>query len=232
MLPIHLQIKWDRRFSIILLVLSELSLTRNIRVKISSFVIMASNSCVNSPDKFCYVCGEVTLKNQQRSINEAVKVKYLEMFGFAVGHQDKDWTPHIMCNRCYSELYRKDSRPFRFTWPMQWMEPRNHTDDCYFCMVDISGYSAKYKNLVKYPNLTTTRRPIPSGTDQHNEDPLQLNDKPQLDIHSTLETPIPSGSSSGEEYLGHSSIFTQPELNILVRELNLPKRSENYWDQL
>lgn len=186
---------------------------------------MASNSCVNSPDKFCYICGEVTTQSQQRSIHEGVKVKYLERFGFAIGHQDKDWAPHIVCHRCYTGLYRKDGRPFRFVVPMKWMEPRNHTDDCYFCMVKISGYHAKIRSFVEYPNLTTTRRPIPSGSEQLNEDPLPINDEPDYEFHSTSETPTPSGSSSGEEYLGHSSNFTQPELNNLVRELNLPKRS-------
>lgn len=46
---------------------------------------------------------------------------------------------------------------------------------------------------------------------------------PQLEPHSATETPTESTVSSHEEYLGHSSKFTQPELSNTVRRLNLSK---------
>lgn len=46
---------------------------------------------------------------------------------------------------------------------------------------------------------------------------------PPSEPHSTTETPTESMVSSHEEFLGHSSKFTQPELNNTVRRLNLSK---------
>lgn len=137
--------------------LKNVSLWQKAKQKIRSLVTMASTSCVNSPDKFCYICGEFVLKKQLKSITESVKVKYVEHFGFAIGHQDKTWAPHNICVRCTTYLYKNK---FKFDIPMLWMEPQNHYDDCYFCLTNVQGFNATNKSFIQYPDLSTTRRPI------------------------------------------------------------------------
>ena len=48
----------------------------------------------------------------------------------------------------------------RFGVPMVWREPKNHHDDCSFCMVDMSGWNQRKKDWY-YPDIKSARRPIP-----------------------------------------------------------------------
>lgn len=48
-----------------------------------------------------------------------------------------------------------------FAVPMVWQEPKNHINDCYFCMVNISGYNKNNKSKLIHPNLHSAIRPIP-----------------------------------------------------------------------
>jgi len=70
-----------------------------------------------------------------------------------------------------------------FAVPMVWREPKNHIDDCYFCMVNISGYNKKNKSNIIYPNLPSAIRPIP-------HDP---------------ELPVPVPSKAFETILNHDT---------------------------
>ena len=68
--------------------------------------------CVNHPDNFCRVCGELTFKDQRRSLTTLVK-KYYELYSDCnVGDQDKNWAPHICCLTCVKHLthWAKGSR--------------------------------------------------------------------------------------------------------------------------
>ena len=40
-------------------------------------------------------------------------------------------------------------------------EQKNHVVDCYFCLVNVKGYSRKNKHLIQYTNLDSGLRPIP-----------------------------------------------------------------------
>ena len=44
--------------------------------------------------------------------------------------------------------------------PTVWREPKNHHDDCYFCMVDMSGWNQRKKKDWHYPDIESARRPI------------------------------------------------------------------------
>ena len=55
--------------------------------------------CNNKPDNFCYICGELVAKRNQRNISDTIKRAYLLYFQCAVGDQDKKWPPHKSCNR-------------------------------------------------------------------------------------------------------------------------------------
>src|SRR5678816_2423193 len=67
---------------------------------------------------------------------------------------------------------KKASMPFAM--PMIWREPRDHHEDCYFCSVNLEGFSAKNKHHIIYPNLDSASKPV-----QHNESlpiPIPLDD--------------------------------------------------------
>ena len=122
--------------------------------------------CKNHPDTFCYVCGSFTPKSQKRSITKDIGKIYGTYFGCPLGDQDKVWAPHIICTACSNGLRdwlnrRKTSMPFAI--PMIWREPRDHHADCYFCSVNVAGFSVKNKHNIIYPNLESARRPIPHG---------------------------------------------------------------------
>ena len=56
------------------------------------------------PDKFCYICGELTLSRYKRNITDRIKNLYSTYFGCKVGDQDKLWAPHICCIDCVNDL--------------------------------------------------------------------------------------------------------------------------------
>ena len=60
--------------------------------------------CLNSPNVFCYICGEYTLQLNRKRINEFVKCVYLAYFKVMLGDQDKVWAPNIVCKKCVEHL--------------------------------------------------------------------------------------------------------------------------------
>ena len=119
--------------------------------------------CVNPPNSFCYVCGELTFKSQRREFNPLIKKCYQLYFGCKVGDQDKHWAPHFICITCVRRItgWSKGDRHMNFAVPMIWREPTNHSTDCYFCLTNIKGITAKSKHTVQYPNLSSAMRPVP-----------------------------------------------------------------------
>jgi len=55
-----------------------------------------SRSCVNSVDLFCYVCGEVTLASQRRSLTPLIKKAYHLYFSCKLGDQDEVGAAHCV----------------------------------------------------------------------------------------------------------------------------------------
>lgn len=105
-----------------------------------------------SPDSFCFICGEYTVKRQQRNINDFVKKVYFAYFKLKLGDQDKPWAPHKVCRRCEEDLrlwFKGKKNSFRFGIPMIWREQKNHTTDCYFCSVYVKGFNTKNLGLLK-----------------------------------------------------------------------------------
>lgn len=60
--------------------------------------------CVNKPDNFCYICGEVTFASQKCGISPIIKKAYHLYFGCKIGNQEKNWALHICCNNCANNL--------------------------------------------------------------------------------------------------------------------------------
>jgi hypothetical protein len=60
--------------------------------------------CVNHPDNFYYVRGNLTFKDQGRNLTPVV-IKYYELyFDCKVVDQDKKWAPHICSSTCVKHL--------------------------------------------------------------------------------------------------------------------------------
>lgn len=193
---------------------------------------MASSrrSCINHPDVFCYICGEYTFKENRKSISIFVKQVYLAYFGVSIGDQDKTWAPHNVCKTCIEDLrnWTKGKRKcMKFGVPMVWREPKNHHDDCYFCVVNITGINRKNHSKWKYHDLPSARRPV-----SHSDD-VPIPTFHQLPELSDDELNLSSGSTDidhagDSDYAGCSSTsahFNQNELNDLVRDLYLSKEN-------
>ena len=122
-------------------------------------------SCLNSPGVFCCICGSYTVTTARLKISDFVKKAYHTYFEVELGDQDKSWAPRIVCTTCESILrkWTKGQRNFEFGDPMIWRDPKDHIMDCYFCVVNASGYNAKNKLSILYPNLESAIRPVPNS---------------------------------------------------------------------
>jgi len=54
-----------------------------------------SRKCVNIPDNFCYICGEVTFASRKCLITPNIKKAHFLYFGCKVG--DRDTNVHHTC---------------------------------------------------------------------------------------------------------------------------------------
>ena len=91
---------------------------------------MASSrrKCSNDPNSFCYICGEFTFQTQKRAIDATVRNLYFAYFGMQLGDQDKEWSPHIVCQKCFINLHnwsRNKLKSLPFGIHMIWREPIN-----------------------------------------------------------------------------------------------------------
>jgi hypothetical protein len=95
-------------------------------------------NCVNSPDNFCYICGEVTFSTRKHPLTPVVQKAYECCFGCKVRDQDKEWAHHACCVSCATDLrewLNNKGCSMPCALPMIWREPSDHLTDCYFCMV-------------------------------------------------------------------------------------------------
>jgi len=187
------------------------------------FSLMASRGCKNSPNSFCYICGEYTTKKYQRTLTDKVKKLYKLYFQCSVGEQDKSWAPHVCCVKCSSGLYSwfKSGQGLPFGIPMIWREQRDHLSDCYFCAFSLTGIQARGKKNLPYPSLDSAIRPVAHS----HELPIPM-PPPFLSDSSSQSSSISDAEDLSYEPADLPSaphIITQSELNDLVRDLNLTK---------
>ena len=76
------------------------------------------------------------------NVRDITKRAYETYFGMKLGDQDKSYAPHKVCEH-YTETLRfwtqGKASSMLFGVPIVWREPKNHHDDCCFCVVDMSG---------------------------------------------------------------------------------------------
>ena len=109
----------------------------------------------NHPDVFSYICGEYMLAKYRFNVRDFTKRAYKVYFGIKLGDQDKCWAPHKVCKQCTETLHRWTqckATSMRFGVPMIWRKPKNHHEDCYFCMVDMNGWIQCKKKDWYYPD--------------------------------------------------------------------------------
>jgi hypothetical protein len=105
-------------------------------------VLIMNRVCKNHPDRFCYICGQVTFPQRKLHISEFVRKAYHAYFGVKLGDQDKAFAPHFCCQTCVNNLrswWNKSKECLPFAVPMVWREGKDHSTDCYFCMVNLEG---------------------------------------------------------------------------------------------
>ncbi len=171
--------------------------------------------CVNSPNVFCYVCGEYTLPENRKNITDFVERAYMAYFGVKLGNQDKYWAPHSVCKQCTEHLrqWTKGTRKsMRFAIPMVRREPKNHVDDCYFCVLNLKGINRKNQQTLVYRNLVSGIRPVP-----HIEElPVPIfSVLPQITLPSTDEHSSPEYDTRDQDFSVEAlpQLFSQVELN-------------------
>jgi hypothetical protein len=185
---------------------------------------------LNHPDVFCYICGEYTLKASRKPISEFVKRAYVGCFGVTLGDQDKPSTPHIVCKTCTEHLrqWANGKRScLKFAAPMVWREPKNHFDDCYFCIVNITGINRNNRDKWSYPDLPSARRPVQHS---HLVPVPPSRELPQLSEDKSCMSDIIQGKESGDsdsdfQKTSHSERFDQNEFSDLIRDLNVSNES-------
>ena len=183
-------------------------------------MISTRKSCRNRPDIFCYICGEYTLVPNRNPVTTFIMQTYHAYFGMKLGDQYKAWAPHMVC-KSYTEHLHQWSKgkntSLKFGIPMVWREPRNHVSECYFYAIDVIRINRKNRNVLKYPDLESARRPVPLLNAQY------------LSMQCFLTTVTASQESQEDEEASYSDDtphpFPQNKLNDLVRDLNLLKSS-------
>ena len=182
--------------------------------------------CKSNPDRFCYICGDYLIKGRERTITSTVATAYEQYFQCKIGDQEKTWAPNKCCLNCAVTLRAwlngsRKSMPFAI--PMVWREPKDHITDCYFCLTDVRGVSAKQKKNINYPNLPSAIRPVPHSVDLPVPIPPQ-----KCEAEAALSSSDDSdGDIQEEEYIPSTSsvphLINQNDLNDLARDLNLSK---------
>ena len=114
---------------------------------------------------------------------------------------------------------------------MVWREPKNHVDDCYFCLVNVKGFNKKNKQHLQYPNIHFAIRPIPHS----DKVPVPIFTKlPNIDEDQPRSSTSSTNSDDNDDEqdiahkawnAGRVSLYNRSEFNDLIRDLNFPKQS-------
>ena len=71
---------------------------------------MNRRTCINNPDKLCYICGKLTLLNQKSNIMPFIKKTYKDYFRMHLGDQDTLFAQHICCKTCTVNVHRWNNK--------------------------------------------------------------------------------------------------------------------------
>ena len=94
-----------------------------------------------------------------------------------------------------------------FAIPMVWREQKNHYDDCYFCLIDITGFSSKNKHTIVYQDLESARRPIP-----HDILPIPIPKPQQINFESEMVEDLEFPAEEVHTYCTYPNYVPEDEL--------------------
>lgn len=124
-----------------------ISLFKIISVQLANSLYRISSICRRQRDVVC-----VIQMHLWEIYVEKVSKTYL-YFNIHIQDYDKPWIPNNI-SKCCSEYLRhwvnRKRRHLKFDVSMIWKEPKNHIDDCYFCVVKLHGTNPKktYSDLM------------------------------------------------------------------------------------
>ena len=106
---------------------------------------------------------------------------------------------------------------------MIWRDPKNHTDDCYFCAINLTGINKKKRKSLIYPNLPSALRPVAHW----DEIPIPVFKELPDVLNENLDVSFEEKANLNDNgFVPKSSepiFFNQEELSDLIRDLNLSK---------
>ena len=106
---------------------------------------------------------------------------------------------------------------------MIWRDPKNHTDDCYFCAINLTGINKKKRKSLIYPNLPSALRPVAHC----DEIPIpvfkELPDVPNENLDVSFEEQANLNDNGFVPKSSEPILFNQEEFTDLIRDLNLSK---------
>ena len=115
---------------------------------------------------------------------------------------------------------------------MEWREPKDHLNDCYFCMVNLKRIGKKNRQSISYPSIPSAIRPVPHSDEflppvfngfASSEDEIEVEDERMEYEYKTTDTE--SEDFSTESQKATPQQFNQSELNDLIRDLDLSKQA-------
>ena len=111
-----------------------------------------------------------------------------------------------------------------FAVPMIWREPKNHSQNSYFCLTKTKGFSFKQRDKIAYPNLDSARTPAPHDDSMPPPVPPQHG----LDVTNSSAAEDNSDRLTSSNYTDSDAnenpiLFSQKHLNNFIRDLCLFK---------
>ena len=189
-----------------------------------------SRSCKNHPDSFCYIRGEFEITDERNRVADFIQKAYHAYFGVQdkLGNQDKPWAPHVVCKTSVEHLREwtgGSPKPLKFGVPIIRREPKNHTNDCYFCAINLIVINKKKRKSLIYPNLSSALRAVAHC----DEIPItvfkELANVPNENLDVSFEEQDDLNDSDFVPKSSEPNLFNQEELSDLIRDLNLSKES-------